>query len=58
MTGVTSPELTALDINIANNLAQQAVLGSVEARGIRKGSLLLQALCRPISRMKSFLRCT
>lgn len=41
MTGVTSPELTALDINIANNLAQQAVLGSVEARGIRKGQFVV-----------------
>lgn len=37
MTGVTSPELTSLNINIANNLRQQQVIGSIEARGIGTG---------------------
>jgi len=37
MTGVTSPELTALDINITNNLRAQQVLGSIDARGIAEG---------------------
>lgn len=37
MTGLTSPELTAIDLNITNNLRQQQVLGQLAARGIGKG---------------------
>ena len=37
MTGVTSPALTALDINITNNLDPQRVLGSLDARQITEG---------------------
>lgn len=37
MTGVTSPELTALDISITNNLTLEQVLGSLDARGITSG---------------------
>jgi hypothetical protein len=37
MTGVTGPELTALTMNITNNLANQAVIGSLASRGIRTG---------------------
>lgn len=37
MTGVTSPELTALDLTISNNLRTQQVLGSLDARGIATG---------------------
>lgn len=38
VTGVTSPELTSLSLNITNNLRQQQVLGSLDARGIGKGT--------------------
>lgn len=37
MTGVTGPELTALNINITNNLRGQKVLGSVDNRAIGTG---------------------
>jgi len=37
ITGATSPALTALDLNITNNLGQQSQLGSLDARGIRTG---------------------
>lgn len=37
ITGVTGPELTALNINVTNNLRQQQVIGSVQARGISTG---------------------
>lgn len=37
VTGLTSPELTALNLNITNNLRQQQVIGSVESRGIGTG---------------------
>jgi hypothetical protein len=37
LTGVTSPELTALDISITNNLTLQQVLGSLDARGVTAG---------------------
>lgn len=35
--GVTGPELTALNLNITNNLRQQQVIGSIESRGIGTG---------------------
>jgi hypothetical protein len=38
VTGVTSPAITALNLNITNNLRQQAVVGSLESRGIGTGS--------------------
>lgn len=37
MTGVTSPEITELNLNITNNLRQQPVVGSVDSRGIGTG---------------------
>lgn len=37
MTGVTSPALTALDINITNNLDLQKVLGSLDGRQVTEG---------------------
>lgn len=37
MTGVTSPELTSLNISISNNLTLQQVLGSLDARGVTSG---------------------
>lgn len=37
ITGATSPALTALSLNIANNLGHQRQLGSLDARGIRSG---------------------
>jgi hypothetical protein len=37
MTGVTSPELTAINLKITNNLRRQAVVGSIDARGIGTG---------------------
>lgn len=37
MTGVTSPELMSLNLNITNNLRRQAVVGSLDARGIGTG---------------------
>lgn len=37
MTGVTSPELTAIDLTITNNLTPQQVLGSLDARGMTAG---------------------
>jgi len=37
ITGVASPELTALDLSITNNLSQEAVLGSIEARAVTAG---------------------
>lgn len=37
ITGVTGPELTALNINITNNLRGQKVLGSVDNRAIGTG---------------------
>ena len=37
MTGVTSPELMSLNLTISNNLRRQAVVGSVDARGIGTG---------------------
>lgn len=37
LTGVTGPELTALNINITNNLRQQQVIGSLDSRGISTG---------------------
>lgn len=37
MTGVTSPELTQLNVNITNNLRQQEIIGSIESRGVGTG---------------------
>ncbi len=37
MSGVTSPELTSISLNITNNLRRQAILGSLDARGIGTG---------------------
>lgn len=37
ITGVTAPELTALNINITNNLRLQQVIGSVDNRGVGTG---------------------
>lgn len=37
ITGATSPELTAIELNITNNLRQQKVLGSIESRGVAAG---------------------
>lgn len=38
VTGVTgSPEITALDLNITNNLRQQQVVGSIDSRGLGTG---------------------
>lgn len=37
MTGVTSPAITGLKLNITNNLRQQPVVGSVQSRGIGAG---------------------
>lgn len=37
VTGVTSPEITALNLNITNNLRQQQVVGSIDSRGIGTG---------------------
>lgn len=37
MTGVSGVELTALNLNITNNLRQQAVVGSLNPRGIGTG---------------------
>lgn len=37
MTGVTSPQLTEVSLNISNNLRQQQVLGSLDAKGIGSG---------------------
>jgi hypothetical protein len=37
ITSVTNPELTALNLNITNNLRQQQVVGSVESRGVGTG---------------------
>lgn len=37
VTGVTSPELTALNLNITNNLRQQRVVGDINSRGIGTG---------------------
>lgn len=37
VTGVTSPEITALNLNITNNLRQQRVVGSLDSRGIGTG---------------------
>lgn len=37
ITGVTGPELTALNLNVTNNLRQQQVIGSTEARGLGTG---------------------
>ncbi|MFN9301737.1 MAG: phage tail tube protein [Candidatus Kapaibacterium sp.] len=37
MTGVTSPALTALSLNVTNNLKQQPVIGSLVSRGINPG---------------------
>lgn len=37
VTGVTSPELTALNLKITNNLRQQQVVGSIDSRGIGTG---------------------
>lgn len=37
VTGVTSPELTSLNLSITNNLRTQAVVGSIESRGVGTG---------------------
>jgi hypothetical protein len=37
ITGVTSPQLTALDLTITNNLSLQQVLGSLNSRGVTSG---------------------
>ena len=37
MTGVTTPELMSLNLNITNNLRRQAIVGSLDARGIGTG---------------------
>lgn len=37
MSGVTSPELTSLNLNITNNLRRQNIVGSLDARGIGTG---------------------
>lgn len=37
ITGVTGPELTALNLSVNNNLRQQQVLGQLDARGIGTG---------------------
>lgn len=37
MSGVTSPELTSLDLTITNNLSLQEVLGSLNSRGVTSG---------------------
>jgi hypothetical protein len=41
MTGVTSPEITALTLNITNNLRHQPVVGSVNSRGIGAGRFMV-----------------
>ena len=37
MSGVTSPELTSLKLKVNNNLRRQAVVGSLDARGVGTG---------------------
>ena len=37
MTGVTSPELMSLNLNVTNNLRRQSVVGSIDARGVGTG---------------------
>jgi hypothetical protein len=37
MTGVTSPELMSLNLNVTNNLRRQVVVGSLDARGVGTG---------------------
>jgi hypothetical protein len=37
VTGVTSPELTALNLSITNNLRTQPGVGSIESRGVGTG---------------------
>lgn len=37
MTGVTAPAITALNINITNNLRQQEVVGSIQSKGLTAG---------------------
>ena len=37
ITGVTSPELTSVTLNLTNNLRQQRVIGSIDSRGIGTG---------------------
>ena len=37
ITGVTGPELTALNLEISNNLRQQQVIGSIDPRGLGTG---------------------
>lgn len=37
MTGVSSPEITALTLSINNNLRQQPIIGSVQSKGIGTG---------------------
>lgn len=41
MTGVSSPQIVALDLNINNNLRQQPVVGSVAAKGVGLGSQIV-----------------
>lgn len=37
MTGITGPEMTALDLSITNNITPEQVLGSLDARGLSAG---------------------
>lgn len=37
MTGVTSPELTSLDVSVTNNITLEQLLGSLDARGATAG---------------------
>jgi len=37
VTGLTSPQLTALNLNITNNLRQQPVIGSLDSKGLGAG---------------------
>lgn len=37
VTGVTSPQIMALDLSISNNLRQQPVVGSIDSKGIGAG---------------------
>lgn len=41
MTGITSPEITALNLNISSNLRHQPVIGSLGARGVGQGQFVV-----------------
>ncbi|MDB5490360.1 MAG: hypothetical protein JWO78_209 [Micavibrio sp.] len=41
ITGVTSPQIMSLNLKISNNAAQQPVVGQVDSKGIRHGSMMI-----------------